>query len=102
MCMGGCSQGCGSCSAVIERLQGWQRGNYGFGAGYDQANRSSFNATILPYVAHPEPGNLGYRIVSRELPIMPLPYIPGYGGDLPLTEQPKIDQPQPFAYRYRG
>ncbi len=87
--------------STLERLQGWQRGNYGFGARYASANRALLeNNTVLPYVAHPSPGNLGYRYAMQYAAPAPVGYDTGYAGNLPLDQQQKIELPQPYTYRY--
>lgn len=95
------SCGChtGHDESTLERLQGWQRGNYGFGVRYAEA--SVQHNTMLPYPGQ-FTGNVGPRIFN---PIsMPLPVVgqSGYGGSLPLSQQPRIDIPQPYTYRYIG
>lgn len=87
--------------STLERLQGWQRGNYGFGSRYASANRALLeNNTVLPYVAHPEPGNIGYRYAVPLSAPAPVGFATGYGGNLPLSEQPRLTIPQPYTYRY--
>jgi hypothetical protein len=89
--------------ATLERLQGRQMDPYGYGAGYGRANHSSWDTnTVLPYEAHPMPGNLGYRFPNGFAGVHPVAYMKGYGGDLPLSQQPKIAVPDPWTYRYKG
>lgn len=100
----GCGCKTGLDKPTLERFFGRIRGNYGVGRMADLANLSSWdNNTVLPYTAHPEPGNIGYRYaftLSGPLPVAS--DTRGYGGILPLSQQPRLDIPQPFSYRYIG
>ncbi len=96
-----CGCGKGNDKSTLERLQGYQRGNYGFGARYVSANQPLLNNnTVLPYNAHPAPGNIGYRYAAPINAPAPVVNPGGYAGNLPLSQQPKINLPQPYSYRY--
>lgn len=43
-----------------------------------------------------ELGFMGARYMDSFAPVVPLYMQPGYGGVMPLKEQPKLDIPQPY------
>jgi hypothetical protein len=50
-----------------------------------------------PLQFKPELGNMGYVMGPVDyLPIAPEYYQKGYGGILPLDQQPKVDLPEPY------
>jgi hypothetical protein len=91
--------GTGRDQSTLERLQGYQRGNYGVGHRYAMASGSHDH--ILPYRGQ-DGGNAGAAPFNPIPVAVPLVGVSGYGGSLPLTQQPRIDIPQPYTWRYVG
>lgn len=92
--------GCGCNKTTLERFFGRQMEPNGVGREYERANLSSFNMTLLPYVAHPNPDNTGAKIGRPFYGPVPVEYPRNYHGQLPLSQQPRIDVPEPFTYKW--
>lgn len=92
-----------SARAQLERLQGRQQDDYGFGHRYASANLPLLtNNTYLYYNSLPEPGNVGAAYTREFQSYIPVGFFDRYHGNLPLDMQPRLDIPQPYTSQYVG
>lgn len=90
-----------TCERFREQFFGRQLVDSGAERFYDQSGRDYGSFAVFfptnPFAFISELGFMGSRYLTDFAPVMPEYFRPGYGGILPLGEQPKIDMP--LAYR---